>query len=429
LPAGGLHSLCHRTSLFPSCLPALQDFTHSRKMIKCTPMNLLFGQFRYKIFLLAKLLEDKNMVQAVDAQLEDFDSLSNKQCALIDITSINALSSNLDFFDVRFITLTEDSVRKHVSRRPSLIHALHVLERMVAYDFIVFDRIGAVRIKGELPVTLRIRQTNVPEKVYKEAAVAVAEDVSKGHVLIDSLIRGQNDPNEFFDGTLKEYLDLVSETYFLGNIASSDASIPMIFYYLELSSQASIPPFLSPGKDEFLKRYQLLASAEVMRAPDFFDQIERDLQAIFTKEGIISKVPLPPLGNHMISQAVKQKTTLLKIAEELHDEPKAIEFRKWLWEIQQALYQGSNHSLKKAHKAIKGYEKALKKWGENFDFKEGVKYQTLTLNLGFSPAKLIEILGISLPDLISVEHEVRVPIPILFKKPLYLAFISSWYDD
>jgi hypothetical protein len=366
---------------------------------------------------------------------EDFETLHTKQCALIDITSISYLKETPYLLQpVTSNALFELLGQKDIKKRAML----EVLARMISYDFVVIDGtaskpvfnaadVQSGHLLGELGGLLR--QIIIPEPVYEAVSLLFStEDKGREETLwemFDAL--SMRRPNWYPLTGLIEKERLESKYsrevigYDLGSFSHMSGPFPQrAVLYLELSARGGVPIFLSPDKDPFLVHYQKKLPVDALETVEKIvdTQFQETLKDLFLpSEGI----PIPPLAEHIVRQAHRKNISLLTSMLEIRETKEAKIFRRWLGEIQQNLVSAERPKLIDAAKALHELKGVAQAWFSNFD----LGYMTQHKHTKFIP-KALPVIG----DVFEAtgHGEITIKDPLV-KRPLYLTFISKWYED
>lgn len=346
----------------------------------------------------------------------NIDKLHEKNCAITDITTLLLLDKyHENLFHLKISTETiYDNCLKLYSLNPEFLHVLDIVERLVVYDFIVYDFVASKYFK------LNIQENNelikpilVPENIYVETLNQLRgkNDVDLSRYFGKVLLEDDDGYKEFFDSLAKE-----SET--IARISRSHQSADRVLFYIKLASHLKLPIMLNPYKDEFLYAYQKKFTNDVLKQIE--THIDRKLSEAFINIlGDNNESALPPLAGYILRKAYKNKICIIDVVNDLRERKETKKFKAWLSEVQKLVLSNDRPAWIEAGKMMLDFQKQVEIWVNNMDFDEGVSYKTMSLKIGLPS----EILGINV-DGLNVTKEIKDP---LLGRPLYLAFISSWY--
>lgn len=368
-----------------------------------------------------------------DFPVISIETLKDQSCALIDGTSVLNLFQGFGDLSVRLDSpghpLYRELRRRARSERP-LYHALAVVERMVAYDFLVADRkaLDSINITKS-PVGDLVQVTDVPENFYNSAYHSLSW-------LRSRLVRKRNRDGvqfKFFekaladnawDGSYLEYHQRIVPA-FQSTDPTGGEDVLRFLYYQELASFSSTPVFLSPSKDEL---YQVIHENVL---PEAFRLIETTvdrsvasrLHKMFTEAYRIDfGFDFPPIAALIFRFAEKEGTSLWDAALHIRSLQAARDFRRWVREIQCDFLRGQAGTLD-AYKNLKKFDENLRFWLETQDPNAGLKFRPRKAKLKALPwsiGKIFESAGI---------EEVNYRDPILGTASGYQTFVASWYKE
>lgn len=171
-----------------------------------------------------------------------FSTLRNNQCAFIDVSSLLSLISYADYLDKKIESDLELMLLKKKFKTGSPFkHALNVVERMVAYEFVVFDKLAAGTFQGKLPCTELIKQTTVPKSVYLEAGKVLSDDEYQ------EFSNWLETKDDWYDGDYEAYFDQIAKDCpGVSEFAiTENMSAARVLFYMELSVQGGVPIFFA----------------------------------------------------------------------------------------------------------------------------------------------------------------------------------------
>lgn len=349
----------------------------------------------------------------------DFNELSSqKNFAFIDVSSVMTLVKN---FDLLTENIKNEVVYSHIQKKliqqPDIQVAMKIMERLVAYESIVIDRVGAESINGILPSeVLNFEITSIPTQIYEKAG-------SISHKILSNKIYMEIEKGVLEHGNTDEYikyLDLLNEiTTGISTIANTNQTIPRAIFYLVLSEFCKAPLFLSPAKDDLLKYVSEMCTSDLLK--DIEDTVDKTLLGEvldLSKTGI----SLPPLAEHIFKTAYKKKISIVQAMADIRESKDAKKFREWLHGIHVNLIDGTRPGLIEAEKMIGNLRETVQKWAENMDIGLDVTHKYTPFGVGIC-TDVLEKIGIYI-EIPSISFEIKDPI---LNKHRHFKFIASWY--
>jgi hypothetical protein len=191
-------------------------------------------------------------------------------------------------------------------------------------------------------------------------------------------------------------------------------------FYLELSLIGEVPVFLNPSKDQFVREYQMRFKPEALRLVQSVadEKIQKAIEEILQ---ITHQLAIPSSTKYIIRNAYAKGISIIDSVVDIRESEAAKEFRKWLFQLQCKLC-GDTPELLAAARMLKDLQKHADKWADSLDPLEGVVYEKKRLQLEAMPVIgwIFKMAGMKGPE---------VKDPIIHRRPFYLTFISSWYQE
>lgn len=350
----------------------------------------------------------------------EFNSLTrDNNFAIADVTSIRDLVDNLDFLTARVTDRTKRAMQQRLNENISTQNAMAIIERLIAYESIVVDAIGAESIQitdvpAELPYLDLI---SIPDNVYNDAANVV-------HGLETEAIyrRIQKNASQFnLVSPYESYYDQLERRGILvSTIADTGATLPRVLFYMVLSNFCNAPLFLNPNKD----RYLSYISDQCVR--DMLKVIEDETDRLLIGDANdISKsgISLPPLAEYVFQTAAEKGTSISASMMDIRESKDARSFRSWLHSIQLCLNDGSRQGLHEGTKQLTDLRNTVENWARHMDIGLDVthKYTAFGVGICTDVIKKITAIELKIPDI-----SFKVKDPILNPKR-HFKFIASWH--
>lgn len=354
----------------------------------------------------------------------DFDELSSqKNFAFTDVTSVSALISNMEFLTTAIDNVALYSkMRNKLKKSPTIQNAMAIMERLIAYESVVIDEVGAKSLTGELPdEILHLEMTSIPNHIYESAGSIV-------HSILDDQIYKIIAKNISRYGETDDYIHYIDRlheitTTSISTIADTGPpTLPRALFYLVLSDSCNAPIFLSPSKDNLLTYVSGMCTSDLLK--DIEEETDR-LLLNEVKDLSKSGISLPPLAEHIFETARKKKISIMKALIDIRDSKDAKEFRNWLHDIQVNLTAGTRPGIVKAEKQIVKLQKKVQKWADNMDIGLDVTHKYTAFGVGICTDFLKKITGIDI-KLPSISFKVKDPV---LNPPRHFKFIASWYKS
>jgi hypothetical protein len=388
-----------------------------------------------------------------------FSKLDDEYCALVDAGSVlnfldekaigylrGASAEDCGYLDLARtlksrVTSTSQviaRVRREILKRQDMQKALILLERIVLYDYLVFDQRslesgmlqGALEYRLQNPQPERLledlpfKATEIPLEVYQEAHDLISSPEMRGAIETIKKVPYSQTGRDYHGGD-ERFHDLLFASGLGGKCAFAETSetVERALFYLEVSKHTLAPVVTSPEKSEFLATLKAKITQEVhTKITEIFSEPWRER---ITKEFGESCAPLamqfPPVVEMIIRDAIEKEKPFLDCALDLRQSEPAKEYRKYLSYLHRDFRDGDARTLNDYGERLATLRDIAKQWASSKNVRLGVSQRHLLPDLSAIP-----YLG-DIAKLLGLDKVAQITVPWNWNRP-YLAFLSSYYS-